>query len=107
MSNEDENTVFLNCEANEVFLSTQATQYFTNLLSNPIELSINFPIKQEIQLNNFVVTIGSKTVISKILPKEKAEEKHDDSISSGNTGFMGNYNNDGDSYNVIIGNILP
>ena len=107
MLNEDENTVFLNCEANEVFLSTQATQYFTNLLSNPIELSINFPIKQEIQLNNFVVTIGSKTVISKILPKEKAEEKYNDSISSGNTGFMGNYNNDGDSYNVIIGNILP
>ncbi len=107
MSNEDENTVFLNCEANEVFLSTQATQYFTNLLSNPIELSINFPIKQEIQLNNFVVTIGSKTVISKILPKEKAEEKYDDSISSGNTGFIGNYNTDGDSYNVIIGNILP
>jgi len=107
MSGKDENIVYLTCNVNEAFASTEVRQYFTNPLSNPIELSISFPIKQEIQLNKFVVTIGEKKVISKILPKEKAKEKYDDTIASGNAGFVGNYSNDGWSYNVIIGNISP
>ncbi len=107
MSEEDENIVYLTCNVNEVYASTEVRQYFTNPLSNPIELSISFPIKQEIQLNNFVITIGNKIVKSKILPKEKAKEKYDDSISSGNTGFLGNYSDDGWNYNVLIGNISP
>ena len=107
MSKEDENIVYLNCNVNEVYASTEVRQFFTNPLSNPIELSISFPIKQEIQFNKFAVTIGNKIVISKILPKEKAKEKYTDSISSGNTGFIGDYSNDGWSYNVTIGNILP
>ncbi len=107
MSGEDENTVYLTCNVNEAYATTEVRQYFTNPLSNPIELSISFPIKQEIQLNKFVITIGDKTVISKILPKEKAKEKYDDSISSGKGGFLGNYSDDGLNYDVLIGNISP
>ena len=107
MSDKDENTVYLKCNVNEVFVSTEVCQYFSNTLSNPIELSISFPIKQEIQLNKFVVRIGNKVIVSKVLPKEKAKEKYDDSVSSGNLGFLGNYNDDGLNYNVLIGNILP
>ena len=95
MSDKDENTVYLKCNVNEVFVSTEVCQYFSNTLSNPIELSISFPIKQEIQLNKFVVRIGNKVIVSKVLPKEKAKEKYDDSVSSGNLGFLGNYNDDG------------
>ena len=107
MSKQEDYIVYLTCNVNEAYASTEVRQYFTNPLSNPIELSISFPIKQEIQLNKFAVTIGNKIVISKVLPKEKAEEKYTDSISSGNTGFIGNYSYDGWSYNVLIGNILP
>ena len=107
MSDKDENTVYLKCNVNEVFVSTEVCQYFSNPLSNPIELSISFPIKQEIQLNKFVVRIGNKVIVSKVLPKEKAKEKYNDSVSSGNLGFLGDYNNDGLNYNVLIGNILP
>ena len=105
ISDKDENTVYLKCNVNEVFVSTEVCQYFSNTLSNPIELSISFPIKQEIQLNKFVVRIGNKVIVSKVLPKEKAKEKYDDSVSSGNLGFLGNYNDDGLNYNVLIGNI--
>ena len=107
MSKQEDYIVYLTCNVNEAYASTEVRQYFTNPLLNPIELSISFPIKQEIQLNKFAVTIGNKIVISKVLPKEKAKEKYTDSISSGNTGFIGNYSFDGWSYNVIIGNILP
>jgi len=107
MSEQDENIVYLTCNVNEVYSSTEVLQNFINPLSNPIELSISFPFKQEIQINKFTVTIGNKKIISKILSKEKAEEKYSDSISSGNTGFIGNYSDDGWNYTVLIGNISP
>ena len=47
MSEQDENIVYLTCNVNEVYASTEVLQYFTNPLSNPIELSISFPFKQE------------------------------------------------------------
>ena len=74
MSGEDENIVYLTCNVNEAFASTEVRQYFTNPLSNPIELSISFPIKQEIQLNKFVVTIGEKSNI-KNTSKRKSKRK--------------------------------
>ena len=48
MSDKVENSVYLKCNENKVFVSTEVCQYFSNTLSNPIELSISFPIKQEI-----------------------------------------------------------
>ena len=107
MSIRDENIVYLTCNINEAYALTEVCQYFKNPLSKPIELSISFPIKQEIQFNKFIVTIGDKKVVSKILPKEKAKEKYNDSLSAGNTGFIGDYSDDGWSYNVLIGNISP
>ena len=85
---EREDVIYLNSKLNELFASTEITQFFTNPLEDPIELSISFPIKEEIILSKFTVTIDKKTVISKVMAKEKAEEKYVDSISSGNTGFI-------------------
>ena len=93
---------------NEIFASTELTQYFINHLNNPIELIISFPIKEEISLIKFIIKIGEKIVSSKVMQKEKAEEKYDNTIYSGNTGFIGRYNdNEMKSYSVNIGNINP
>ena len=81
---EKEDTIYLNSRINEIYGTTELTQYFTNPLDNAIELSISFPIKEEISLTKFVVTIGEKVVLSKVMPKEKAEEKYSDSMASGN-----------------------
>jgi len=35
---------------------------------------------REIQLSKFVITIGNKIIISKVLEKAKAEEKYTDTI---------------------------
>ena len=105
-NSEKENIIYLKSNINEVFASTELTQYFINPLDNPIELLISFPIKEEISLTKFIIKIGEKIVLSKVMQKEKAEEKYDKSIYSGNTGFLGRYNdNEMKSYSINIGNI--
>ena len=99
--------IYLNSKVNEVFATTELTQYFTNELEDSIELTILFPIKEEINLSKFVVSIDDKIVISKVMPKEKAEEKYNDSIASGNIGFYSSYQDNQNSYSVNIGNIKP
>jgi hypothetical protein len=87
-----EDTIYLQSNINEIYAITELTQYFSNPLDNAIELSITFPIKEEINLTKFVVFIGDKVVLSKVMSKEKAEEKYSDSIASGNTAFISTYN---------------
>ena len=104
---EREDTIYLHSQINEVYASTELTQYFTNPLDKTIELSISFPIKEEINLTKFIVTIGEKTVASKIMAKEKAEEKYNDTLVSGNTGFISSFNDQMTDYSVNVGNIKP
>ena len=102
-----DNVIYLRSKVNELFATTELTQYFTNELKDSIELTILFPIKEEIDLSKFVVSIDDKTVISKVMPKEKAEEKYNDSIASGNVGIYSSYQDNQNSYSVNIGNIKP
>ena len=99
--------IYLNSKVNELYATTELTQYFTNKLNESIELTVSFPIKEEINLSKFVISIDNKTVLSKVMPKEKAEEKYNDSIASGNVGFISNYNDNQSSYSVNIGNLKP
>ena len=99
--------IYLNSKINEIFASTDLTQYFTNTLKDSIELTILFPIKEEITLSKFVVSIDDKIVLSKVMAKEKAEEKYNDSVASGNVGFYSRYSEDQNSYSVNIGNLKP
>ena len=92
---------------NEIFATTEVKQSFINELEKPIELSITFPINKKITLTKFVVSIDDKVIISKVMPKEKAEEKYSDSIASGNVGFISRYKDDYKSYSVNIGNLEP
>ena len=103
----EDNTVHINSTINEIFATSEVTQAFKNTLSNSIELQISFPLKPEIQLSKFVITIGDKTIISKVLPKEKAEEKYTDSIASGNTGILSTMDESGKNYTIRVGKVLP
>ena len=106
ISSED-NTVLINSNINELFATSEVTQVFTNTLTKSIELKVSFPLKPEIQLTKFIISIGDKTIISKVLPKEKAEEKYTDAIASGNTGILSTMDETGKSYTINIGNVLP
>jgi len=103
-----EEITFIKSNINEVYASTEVTQYFINPLNNPIELIISFPIIEEISLNKFIIRVGEKKVISKVMEREEAEEKYDYSLYAGNTGFLGKYTDiDKKSYSINIGNINP
>ena len=107
VKDEEEETVFITSSINETFATSEVIQYFTNKLEKPLELTVSFPLKPEIQLIKFIISIGSKTVMSKVLPKEKAEEKYSDAISSGNTGFLSTFNESYSNYTINVGNVLP
>ena len=109
IKSEDEmdSIAYINTSINEIYAITEIKQTFTNTTSNNIELSISFPIIEDIQLNKFAVFKGEEIVISKVLDKERATEKYSDSISEGNTGILSSYNENNLNYDVNIGNILP
>ena len=107
MEKKEDNTVFISCEVNEIFAATEVTQYFTNELENPIELKILFPINKKLSLSKFIVSMDEKNIISKVMSKEKAEEKYVDTIASGNVGFKSSYEVENKSYSVNIGNLAP
>ena len=100
-----DDTVYLSSEVNEIFATTEVTQYFTNPLDKSIELKISFPINENLTLSKFEVSIDDKKIKSKVMPKEKAEEKYSDSIASGNVGFISRYEEDNKAYSVNIGNL--
>jgi len=100
------NEIEVNSTINEIFATTIIKQNFKNTFNKNIELIINFPIREEVILKKFEVQIGDKKITSKILPKEKAEEKYSDSIASGNIGVIGNYT-ENNNYRVSIGNLAP
>jgi hypothetical protein len=49
----------------------------------PIEVSYKFPKRELDVLAGLKVTLGDKTIDASIMAKEKAQEKHEDSIAAG------------------------
>ena len=109
--NEEENkeeNIFIKSDVNEFYAITQVTQYYKNNNKVPVELNIIYPLKREINFRKFTVNINGKKSISKIFPKEKAEEKYTDSMAGGNIGILSKYaEEEPNSYSINIGNVAP
>ena len=60
---------------NEFYEIIKVTQYYKNNNKAPVELSIIYPLRKEINFCKFNINIIGKKSISKKSPKEKAEEK--------------------------------
>ena len=109
--NEEDNkeeTIYIDSIVNEFYAKTEVTQYYKNNNNKPVELSIIYPLRKEINFKKFSISINGKKSISKILEKEKAEEKYTDAMASGNIGMFSKYNKeDPNSYSINIGNIEP
>ena len=101
----DPNIVHIETELNEFYAQTHVTQYYINKSNRIIELILKFPSNPKIQFSKFVLELNGKKIVSKILEKEKAEEKYSDAIASGNSGIISSKT---DKYiKVNIGNINP
>ena len=99
--------IYIIARVNEIFASTEIHQFYVNLKENPVELTLSYPIQTDFILSKFQIKLNGKTIVSKILNKEKAEKKYDDSIASGNSSFISRYSNRGNSFEINIGNVLP
>ena len=102
--------VNIDSKVNEVFATTTVTQRILNNSDKPIELEA-YILKNldNIIFSSFYAQIGNSTKVkSKVIKKEKAEEKYSDAISSGNTGiFTAVDPNDKNNIIVHIGNLPP
>ena len=96
----------IDSQINEIFSKTKITQIFINSSIFPIELNIYLYKDKSLILSNFTAKIGNSiTVKSKIIKKEKAEEKYTDIISSGNAAIF--VKDELDKYIINMGNIPP
>ena len=100
-----EGTINIITHINELISQTEITQNFKNTKKNPIELEIVLPIIENINITKFEVIKGNKKIVSKLLEKEKAKEKYNDTIATGDLGFT-SYNLQEET-KICLGNILP
>ena len=104
---ESSNDIQIEAFVNESYAETYIKQIYFNTNSNPVELSVELPNKKGVQFVDFEVEIQDKKVKSKLITKEKAEEKYSDSIAAGNTGIYSEYSKELDKYIIHLGNIQP
>ena len=97
------NTVKIHSHINEVMVLSEVTQYFKNNSNFPIELSIELSELTNCIITKFEMILDDQKIVSKILEKEKAEEKYNDAIASGNAGFI-SYSKDKKT-TVCLGNV--
>ena len=101
----DPSLILINSELNEFYAKTNITQFYQNTLNSPIELILRFPYNSNVQFSKFNLELNDNKIISKVIDKEKAEEKYNDAIANKKVGVISSHD---DQYiNVIIGNINP
>lgn len=97
-------SISINISLNEIYKKTTIIQKFKNDYPYPIELLIKVNKKEDILFDSFVIKIGKlKTAKSKVIEKNKGEEKYSDTISSGNAAIVVKEEND--KYLINLGNI--
>ena len=99
------NLVLIETELNEFYAKTNITQFYQNTLNSPIELILRFPYNSNVQFSKFNLELNDNKIISKVIDKEKAEEKYNDAIANKKVGVISSH--DEQYINVIIGNINP
>ena len=96
----------IDSEINELYAKTSVLQEFSNSTDSPLELRIYLYKNRKMLFDSFSAKIGkSIEVSSKVIKKEKAENKYTDSIASGNAAIFATE----DEKRIIInmGNIPP
>ena len=102
--------VDIDSKVNEIFATTKTTQKIYNNTKNPVELDIYInKYSDKVIFSSFKAKVGNSLVAySKVIKKEKAEEKYTDSVASGNAAIFTSIDkNDKNKIIVHIGNIPP
>ena len=75
---------------------------------SPLECTYVFPLEKTTLLAKFEAIIDDKIVETKVIEKEKAKERYEDAIASGNAAVMAERSKKKDeTMTVKLGNLLP
>ena len=103
-----EETIYIQSNVNEFFAETKVIQYYKNNNNKPVELTVIYPLRKEINFKKLSIDLNGKKSYSRIFEKEKAEDKFSDAIASGNVGIISKYaEEDPSSYSITIANVAP
>ena len=97
------NTININTNINELICQTEVIQYFKNSRETAIELEMVIPQLSDINITRFEVIKKDQKIISQLLEKEKAKEKYNDTISTGNSSLI-SYN-ENNTTKICLGNL--
>ena len=90
---------------NEIYSRTELELSYKNNKENPVEIIIEVPMRSEIIFNKLIIKLKDKIIETKVIESNKAEEKYNDAISSGNTGITSSYNTERKVCSLKIGNL--
>ena len=90
---------------NEIYSRTELELSYKNDKENPVEIIIEVPMRSEIIFNKLIIKLKDKIIETKVIENNKAEEKYNDAISSGNTGITSSYNTERKVCSLKIGNL--
>jgi len=103
-----EETIYIQSNVNEFFAETKVIQYYKNNNNKPVELTVIYPLRKEINFKKLSIELNGKKSYSRIFEKEKAEDKFSDAIAGGNVGIISKYaEEDPNSYSITIANVAP
>ena len=97
------NTININTNINELICQTEVIQYFKNNRETAIELEMVIPQLSDINITRFEVIKKDQKIISQLLEKEKAKEKYNDTISTGNSSLISYSENN--TTKICLGNL--
>ncbi len=90
----------------ESVMELKISQTYANNSDSAIETEYVFPVDDDMAICALEVKVGDKTIVGKIMGKEKAKEKYQDAVASGNTGYLMSYDeNQRDLIRMVVGNL--
>lgn len=99
-------SVRIEAKLNNLFCEMEVNQTFHNSGKTNIEAVYTFPLPHDAVLLDLIVKIGERELRGAVLPKAKASQQYEQTISDGHGAIMLEQADDG-IYTVNVGNLLP
>ena len=95
----------------EVRGSTASTNveltYVNPSRDSPLECTYVVPLEKSSLLSKFEAVINDRVVETKVMKKEKAQERYDDAVAGGNAAVFAKKSKKDDTMTIKLGSLLP
>ena len=73
----------------------------------PLECKFMLPLEKSTLLAKFEAVIDDKSFLTKVMKKEKAEEKYDDAVADGKAAVIAKLEKKEENMTIKLGNLMP